>query len=395
MERRRILTAEQAEAQAHVLDSVTEVIGSGESVLLVGSGCSRPMFPAWGQLVEDLAGLAAQCIPDGFTLPERLLDDEVEALQYIREAMAGHQQGDRCLDRFEQYLIRTFEMKNHQPTRLHELLVGLPFRGYLTTNYERLVERALDQARGPRGDGRSLDLQAAAPYYVAKAIRAMADAALAELVIHLHGMNEHPESMVLTTDDYHRAYGIPRGRSVAEVPATRNRRPYAKVLLSALMLTRRVIFVGFGMRDPFLMRVLQAVTEHSWEWEEPIHYAIMPIEEKDAQSRWEEAQRLRSKYGVEVLFYEIYDGDHQGLPAILEEITARLGLVDRRMTGPGSETEPVTPPSGEESEGPKGQARDVAVVPEQFEQLTRARIQRNLSPLQLLRDTGKEDNRAD
>lgn len=397
MEPQRILTAEQAKAQAQVLESLSEVIRSGEAVLLVGSGCSMPMFPSWGELVQELAAVAAQCVPGGFTLPDRLKSDELEALQYIRDAMAKNQNGHHCLDRYEQRLIRLFEMNDRQPTTLHELLVALPFRGYLTTNYERLIERALDQARGPYEESRWIDVQTASPYFIGKAVRAMAYPAAPDRVIHLHGVNDRPEGMVLTTDDYRRAYEIPgTGNAETTSSVTRYRPPYARVLLAALMMTRRVVFVGFGLRDPFLMRVLQAVTEHSWEWNEPIHYAIMPIEETDAQTRWEQAEHLRATYGIEVLFYEVHNHDHRGLTETFEEIAARLGMVQRRMEVPAPavplpEEPPV--PAAESASAPR--IEEDARLAEQLEELTRLRVQRNLGPLDLPQDRNQEETRAD
>jgi hypothetical protein len=396
MEPRRILTANQAEAQAQVLNRLTEVIRTGEAVLLVGSGCSRPMFPTWSDLVQQLAAVAEHCIPGGFNLPEFAVGEEIQALQLIRDAMEGHQEDRRCLDRYKQRLIQLFEISDHQPTRLHELLVSLPFRGCLTTNYEFLIERAIDQVRGPRGEERWVDVQSDEPFFIQKAIRTMVHPGPPEIVIHVHGTSKRPGGIVLTTSDYERAYGISEPDGASEVlREPPEPRPYAREVLRTLMTTRRIVFVGFGLRDPALMRVLQAVTEFGWEWDEPIHYAVMPLEEDQAASQWEQAEHLRSVYGVEVLFYEVNGGDHSDLTATFEELAARLGISLRRMVGLTAEEgppEPAIPPALERRNVP---SHEDAHLAEHLEHLTRTRVERNLSPLVEPGDPIQEGNRAD
>jgi hypothetical protein len=271
MEARRILSADQLALQEQVLESLSDLIGRGEAILLVGSGCSRPMLPSWSELVEELAGLAHGCIPGGYALPDHA-EDELEQLQHIVEAVRSQQDEHRCLERLEQKLVQLFHMNESGPTPLHEVLVALPFRGFLTTNYDRLLERAL----GPYDGDRAVDAQTDAPVLVSRGVRAIADPTRSETVIHLHGTGNRPHGMVLTIEDYEQAYGL---ADSAPGAGRQTRGPYARNILAALLMTRQIVFVGFGLRDPFLMRVLRDVTADWWEWDSPIHYAIMPIYE--------------------------------------------------------------------------------------------------------------------
>ena len=256
--------------------------------------------------------------PNGYTPPHDR-DSELDQLQYLVDAATSHQGDPPCSERLLQRLVKLFHLSPGDPTRVHEVLVELPFRGILTTNYDRLLERAL----GPSEEDRAVDVQTAAPLILSQAVRGIADSGKSEKVIHLHGTGADPREMVLTSSDYERAYGL------AETPpGTRrqSRRPHARTLLSALLTTRRLVFVGFGLRDPILMRILGDVTADCWEWDSPVHYAIMPIDETNASDQRASAVTRRTKYGIDTLFYEVRDDDHSALVATLEEIAGRVRL---------------------------------------------------------------------
>jgi len=378
MEQRRILSPDQVVHQEKVMDSLAAVVAGGESILLVGSGCSRPMFPSWGELVEKLAALAGGCIPTGYTLPPKFVEDKPAALQHIRDAVQQYQADAHCLERFERTLIRLFEMDGHDPGRIHELLVRMPFRAYLTTNYDKLIEYALP----PGHEDRALDVQTAEPLYLSRAIRAITRSGAPEKVIHLHGIGDHPKGMILTTVDYQKAYGLAVGPPGGLTGLRRP--PYAKTIMSALMMTRRLVFVGFGLEDPFLMRVLKNVTAEGWEWDSPVHYAIRPISDGTAAGDLEMAKLLRGEYGVEVLFYEVRNDDHSALGDILEEVAGRVSAAR-----PPSEVDTAkTPHPVQEYREEPDQTAGGGRPDDALETLSRARIRRNLLGLE---EDGDED----
>ena len=366
MEPPRILDPDQISQQQRVFHELVQVLRQREAILLVGSGCSMPMYPSWSQLIDDLAALASDCIPGGYILPSHI-EGELEQLQHIRDACESHQDEHKCLDKIHQKLIRLFHEPKGGPSRIHDILVELPFRGYLTTNYDRLMERALGN---PDGYG-AIDVQTAEPLFLSQAVRSIVSPGDPKKVIHLHGTGEHPRRMVLTTSDYRRAYGL--GHPDGQKAHHGTRPPQARRLLSALLMTRQVVFVGFGLNDPFLMRILKDVTAAGWEWDSPIHFAIMPLDEGNAAEQLEAAVLYRKEYGVALLFYEVVGNDHSRLNDKLEELAGALRGARPPLGG-------VIPEGGSDPEGSGREAdEDGSTQPAaQLYKMTRTSIQENL-----------------
>lgn len=118
------------------------------------------------------------------------------------------------------------------PTENHAILARLPLRTYWTTNYDRLIEKALE-AGGKRVD---------AKYTVAQLAntRRGRDA----IVYKMHGDIEHPDKAILTKDDYER-YHVTHSQFIT-------------ALLGDLV-ERTFLFLGFSFTDPNLDYVLARI----------------------------------------------------------------------------------------------------------------------------------------
>jgi hypothetical protein len=89
----------------------------------------------------------------------------------------------------------------------HRILADLPFGKYLTTNYDNFVERALEAAGVKHGVDLCAWNPATRKHVTSEKERysrtpPAVDGEEPPLVYHLHGVQEFPESMVLTEDDY-------------------------------------------------------------------------------------------------------------------------------------------------------------------------------------------------
>ncbi|MBY0528105.1 MAG: SIR2 family protein [Gemmataceae bacterium] len=189
--------------------ALVEALLAQECVLFVGAGLSCGAgLPDWSELIRRLAE-QLKITPDGRT-------DYPDLAQWYREqfgasALAG-------------VIHQTFGDPNRAglPTLAHYLLLSLPIRLVLTTNYDGLLELALtalkrfpvpvvrqeDVAKTGQGDG----------VYVVK----------------LHGDAASAEEIVLCRDDYDEFF---------------ERRPAMALLLEGLLLNRTFFFVGYGLRD--------------------------------------------------------------------------------------------------------------------------------------------------
>ncbi|MEO0836688.1 MAG: hypothetical protein AAFY16_12055, partial [Cyanobacteria bacterium J06642_3] len=107
----------------------------GQASVMIGAGFSRnadkisstsPDFPLWWDLEKQMRGeLPVDSIPANL---------DALGLASAYEQVFGRQ-------RLEQFLINSIPDKQHNPGKLHELLLSLPWSDVFTTNYDTLLER--------------------------------------------------------------------------------------------------------------------------------------------------------------------------------------------------------------------------------------------------------------
>ncbi len=157
------------------------------------------------------------------------------------------------------------------------------------------------------------------------------DPHLPQRIAHLHGIYRYPDKIILSSNDYIGTYGLyveegskTKGSNQGNIKEmwTLHRK-----ILWAVLATRRVIFVGFSMDDPYFNKMLEIVGKDLWVWNKPIHFAIMsiPSDNSEASQARLKAERIMRDYGIETLFYLDTDGKHQGLVDIVFEIAEKLG----------------------------------------------------------------------
>ncbi len=136
-------------------------------------------------------------------------------------------------------------------------------------------------------------------------------------IAHLHGTFNPADSIILSIEDYKDAYGL---NPTDEADQEKNESKLRFRLLWAVLATRRVVFIGFSMDDPYLNKILETVSEDLWTWNKSTHFAIMSISSKDAEISKNKSETLNNEYGVSTVFYEDSDNLHRGLDQIVDEI---------------------------------------------------------------------------
>jgi hypothetical protein len=187
----------------------------GQLAVFFGAGVSAAVgLPTWEQLVDELAetsGLAGE-LRDGLS---RLPPQDSAAL-LAREL--GR-------ERLEAFVKDRFGPGSY--ALAHALIADLPVQEFVTTNYDPLVEQAAaDIGRRVR----VLPFEEAAPG--------------TPWLLKLHGDAGHPESVVLTREEY-----LQFGDTRAALAG----------VLHSLLLTRHVLFVGTSMLDDDLIRIAHQV----------------------------------------------------------------------------------------------------------------------------------------
>ena len=311
-----------------------ELVASGEAVLMVGAGSSaRVGYVTWDGLLEKLEDLADQCDSSFEKDEEKRVSFEKDEekrvrkpLEYAEDIKSYIREKAGDLGRYYNLLDDLFKPESPAYDEFHRLLVDLPFRGILTTNYDTVLEEALlgrkIEAEREGRQIRPIDVMPLVigpdtPRFIHEFLLARNnDPHIPQRIAHLHGLYRYRESIILSTNDYIKAYG----QYVAEDNETesndevntRDVWTLHRKLLWAVLATRRVVFVGFSMEDPYFNKMLEIVSADLWGWNKSIHFAIMGISAKDKeniQNSKDKAERLKSKYGIDTVFYEILENE--------------------------------------------------------------------------------------
>ena len=267
-----------------------DVINRGDAWLFVGSGVSTEAgFPSWGKLVS-------------LTLLELSEADRLKINSDNRFRRYSERSNfPNCFQRIEDFVgrdqtadaVRKVIVRHpSQPGELAKLLVDWPVAGFLTSNYDHLIESAIQQS-GQLG-WISVGNKPEEIRQVSGDVR--------NIVWHLHGsafMDATQSTLVISDRDYDRHY-------LEHSPLQQH--------LKSFLTQHRMIFVGFGFRDPELMRILKVVGRYTVP-ERPI-YAFFGWDEESVDR--DELRELKDTYNVEVKPYRVADGSHEDLLELLK-----------------------------------------------------------------------------
>jgi hypothetical protein len=175
---------------------------------------------------------------------------------------------------FTDFLSRQLDTFGRQPQRIHQILAQLPAQTIITTAYDNLLERALEQVGIPFN----------------KLVRD-SDLAFAErsrrMLIKLYGDLEQRDTLVITEDDH---YGLWRSRD-------------KESLLEKVRQTLRddaVLFVGYTMADPDFLLLWREMLDRAGRFAIGA-YALSPGMAPSERQMWEGRH-------VQVLDMEPLDG---------------------------------------------------------------------------------------
>jgi hypothetical protein len=220
------------DTEAFITDYLKELRANNAAVF-IGAGLSR------GAGYVDWVGLLAP-VAAGLGLDASKETDLVGVAQFHVNANANNRH------QLNQLLVNEFS-DLHDPTENHALLARLPIGIYWTTNYDRLIERALETS-GKRADAKYTVKQLATT-------RRGRDA----VIYKMHGDIEHPADAVLTKDDYERYH--------------RTHGPFISALAGDLV-EHTFLFLGFSFTDPNLDYVLGRIRA-TFEGNQRRHFCLM------------------------------------------------------------------------------------------------------------------------
>ena len=281
-------------------ESLVQLIADRSCVVFVGAGFSRNARsttgsskpPGWADLLTSLVEVVHPKIGKRRTHRRLHIDGLIAAGDLLTAAEAIH------LDFTEKGMEPEFRSKialsvdgptgqEWQPGRCHELLAEINPRVIVTTNYDEILERQMQ-------NGYKIVRQT--DNHLGTHLRNNTD-----IILKLHGTADVRDDMILTRTDFTRLY-----RSASDVLDC----------LAALIATRTFIFLGYSVGDPDLQLLLES--EFGIKNKTPGHYVLL-----NAQSSSPESVRiLRESYGLNVLKYAKPEGSFEEvLQTLVDAVT--------------------------------------------------------------------------
>jgi Sir2- and TIR-associating SLOG family/SIR2-like domain len=297
------------DAEAFISKYLTELREDNVAVFL-GAGLSKSAgFVDW---IELLSPIAKQ-----LGLDARRESDLVGVAQYHVNANAAnrHELNQLLIDQFSDLV---------EPTENHKILARLPIKTYWTTNYDRLIEKALEFG-GKRVDTKYTKEQLATTKRGRDAV-----------VYKMHGDIEHPDKAVLTKDDYERYH--------------RTHGPFITALAGDLV-EQTFLFLGFSFTDPNLDYVLGRIRAR-FEQNQRQHFCLTkhrtqlpgePLPEfQYAQNKQLLITQDLKRFNIKTIFVEDYGQVTEILRAIEDRFRRRTIFISGSAADYGDWGRPAT-----------------------------------------------------
>jgi len=273
-----------------LLTRLRSTLDRPDTVLLIGSGVSAwSGLPNWTTLLTRLADFVESYGRDAGPVRQEIAHGDL----LLAASYAVHQLNLREFGAF----IR--QVTNHgiaKPAEIHRLIASLGPTCFITTNYDRLLEDSLTEYSRNNTPTVVTNRQAAE---IADIIPSYAR----KFVFKYHGDVEDAASIILTRDQYRRIQ--------YEFPGTIR-------AFSALLATRPVVMIGFGLRDLDFLAVQDDLIA-AFEGQVGEYFALMPDFDRLRCEYW------RKTYRTDVISYDTItkpDGtlDHSNLLTLLRSL---------------------------------------------------------------------------
>jgi hypothetical protein len=268
-------------------DELVSAVKEDRCALFVGAGLSKASgYPLWTELLETLikAAETLRSISVSGAKELRTLAASKEASKLL---MVAQELSDRVgREVFLEEIVKVFSDDTKMPSAAHNILPTIPFDLILTTNYDRLLERAYaSPGHVPRT-------------YTHNNAPDFADALWRRkfFILKAHGDVDHRTEIVVTERDYRDIIFRSQGYRAA---------------MSAIFTMRSVLFIGVSLDDPEL-RLLLGYLYDVFHGSGSYHFALVPKSQfsETTVSRW------LKDYKVRCILYDPTNG-HPEVPEFL------------------------------------------------------------------------------
>jgi tetratricopeptide (TPR) repeat protein len=303
------------------LTALREYLSSGEAVAFLGAGVSRPLYPLWDGLIGELLDAATDRLtPREVTTCRALAKDSPEAIVEIVRRGLGPGVFRETLRGILR--VRTDPESGRSWTPVQELVCRCPFKAVVTTNYDPGIVDARMRVRPSASstgfttweDELALDRWRTSDVFGETELP----------VLFAHGQHNRPDSVVLATTEYRRAYA--------------GKLPH----VLARLMDGHLVWIGFSFADQRVAAILREIGDRTGTRIDPggapRHVALMAWDPAGAANDPEIlAHRAEIEYGAQVVLYPAPGGDHSALALLLETLT------DARFPAAGDAPSPLVP----------------------------------------------------
>lgn len=296
---------------------------------MVGAGSSGNLYPNWSTLIDTLKERAREKDSD-FDIN---VDDYLNFADRVKECLGS--------GLYNSTIKELFKPGNPTHERFHEVLCSFPFRGITTTNYDMVLEYALNSVAHQPDN--SIDF--GEPKTKARIhdflLSLNPNSGIPKRIAHLHGKYDLPSSIVLGGKEYMRLYGFKLSDNQEElyervVSGTLSREqfqealatteynwPFGRRLLWSLLATRRVVFIGFSMNDPYFIKMLDFIRDELEPHNSETHFLVLRVDKDNAERNKSLARSLKMDYGIETVFFED-DDSYKGLSTFIMDLEPEI-----------------------------------------------------------------------
>lgn len=268
------------------ISRLRDILHKEDTVIFVGSGISTwSKLPTWNEMMYQLADF---CYSEG--KDAELVLQEIERGNLLQAASYGY---DELNSEQQGRFIQSTYHNGATPHEIHEILVSLGSTCFITTNYDDLLEQALRNL----GKAHVRCCMNTGETEMARIVHANAK----NFVFKPHGDADDVKHIVLTRTQYRNL--MPHGSLHT-----------AMETLRILLMTRNVVYIGFGFRDPDFAYVRDTLG-NLYQGVTPAHYAIMANVSPKEQHFWHKHD------GIHITSYQTSESkDHSGSHVRLLEL---------------------------------------------------------------------------
>lgn len=252
-----------------LMNKIGEILRREDTVLFIGSGLSQwSGLPSWFGIIDELANFLEQ---EG--LSAEAVRKEAQDNHLLQAASYGVHQMTK--QQFSSFIRKTCRIGKALPHEIHNKVVNLGPRSFITTNYDHLIEDALRQHRS------ELVFQVVTNRHLTETAN-IVQAKAKDFIFKPHGDVDDSESIILTREQYRVLYGD---------------KIHVLRALETLLVSRPIVYIGFGLKDPDFLYI-KDILNIIYKGGTCDHYAITPEVSNQEKRYW------RQEFGIHVLSYD-------------------------------------------------------------------------------------------